>query len=175
MATKTKVEKLPQPFESAVEVGKQTVESVMKTSAEMATKNYEQTFAAAQEQLEKAATAATQSYDELAALGKDNMDIMVKASTVLVKGIETLGMEVATYGQASVERSVANTQALFGVKTLRELVDLHTELTKETFDSWVEEGTKIGEMSAKVANEAFGPIQEQVNAAVEKMFKPLAA
>ena len=175
MVAKTKSEKLAEPLESVVEVGKQTVESVMKTSAEMVTKNYEKSFAAAQEQLEKAASAAAQGYEEFTALGKDNIDILVKASTLFVKGIEDLGKEVATYGQASVERSVTNVQALFGVKTLRELIELQTEQSKESFDSLIEEGTKIGAMSAKVANEAFAPIQAQVNAAVEKLFKPLAA
>jgi phasin family protein len=175
MVTKAKIEKPALPLESVVEVGKQTVESLMKTSAEVATKNYEKTFAAAQEQLEKAASAAAQGYEEFTAFGKDNMDVMVKASTLLVKGFEDLGKEVATYGQASVERSVTNLQAMFGIKTLRELIDLQTEQTKETFDSLIEEGTKIGEMSTKVANEAFGPIQAQVSAAVEKLLKPLAA
>jgi phasin family protein len=175
MASKVKSEKLAQPLESVVQVGKQTVESVMKVSTEVASKNYEKALAATQEHLEKATTAAFQSYDELAALGKDNIDAFVKASTVLFKGFEVLGKEVASYGQTSLEKSVSNAQALFGVKTLRELVELQSELAKQAFDAWVEQGTKFGEMSVKVANEAIEPIQEQVNTAVEKIMKPIAA
>ena len=175
MASKTKSEKLAQPLEQVVEAGKQTVENVVKISTDVATKNYEKALAATQEQLEKATNAAFAGYDELTALGKENLDAVVKASTVLVKGFETLGREAASYGQASIEKSVANAQAIFGAKTLRELVELQSEFAKEAFDSWVEQGTKMGELSMKVANEAFGPIQEQVQLAVEKLLKPVAA
>ncbi len=175
MASKGKTERPVQPLGSVVEAGKQTVESVVKASTEAATKNYGKAIAATQEQLEKATSAAFQSYDEFAALGKDNLDAFVKASTVLVKGFETLGKEVASYGQTSIEKSVASAQALFGVKTLRELVELQTEMAKESFDALVAGGTRIGELSVKVANDAFEPIQEQVSVAVEKMLKPIAA
>lgn len=164
MATKTKIEKVTQPLDT-----------VVKASAEAATKQYEKAVATTQEQLEKAATVAFESYDELTTLGKSNVDAMVKATTVLAKGFETLGKEVASYGQASIEKSVANAQALFGVKTLRELVELQSEFAKQAFDAWVEQGTKLGEFSVKVANEAFEPIQEQVGVAVEKILKPVAA
>src|SRR5208282_3244378 len=142
MATRVRLEKLAQPLESVVEAGKQTVESVVKASTEVATKNYEKAFAATQEQLEKATNAAFQSYDELTALGKESLD-------ALVKGFETLGKEVASYNQASIEKGVANAQALFGVKTLRELVELQTGMARETFDALVEQGTKLGELSVK--------------------------
>jgi len=175
MATKTKSERFTQPLESAVEAGKQTVESVVKASTEVASKQYEKALAATQEHFEKATTAAFQSYDGLSALGKDNVDAFVKASTVIVKGFETFGKEVASYSQVSIEKSVSNAQLLFGVKTLRDLVELQTEFAKQAFDSWVEQGTKFGEIGAKVANEAFGPIQERVNASVEKFLKPAAA
>ncbi len=134
MASKVRLEKLAQPLESVVEAGKQTVESVVKASTEVATKNYEKAFAATQEQLEKATNAAFQSYDELTALGKENLDALVRASTVLVKGFETLGKEFASYNQASIEKGVANAQALFGVKTVRELVELQTGMARETFE-----------------------------------------
>lgn len=164
MAPKSKNERLVQPLEN-----------VVKASAEVATKNYEKALAATQEQLEKATNAAFQGYDEFSSIGKENIDAFVKASTVLVKGFESLGKEVASFGQISIEKTVANTQALFGVKTLRDLVELQAEFAKQAFDSWVEQGTKLGELSVKVANEAFEPIQEQVNVAVEKILKPIAA
>jgi phasin family protein len=179
MATKAKsekaIEKHTQPFEAVIGVGKQTVENAMKVGTEMATKHYEKALAMTQEQMEKATSAAFVSYDEMTTFGKDNIDAMVKASNVLVKGFESLGKEVATYGQSSIERNVSNTQALFGAKTLREFLDLQAEIAKSSFDSWVEESTKLGELGAKFVNEVLEPIQEQVSVAVEKMMKPAAA
>ncbi len=179
MATKAKSErvsdKYTQPFEAVVGVGKQSMENAVKVGTEVATKNYEKAVAMTQEQFEKATTAAFASYDEMSTFGKENIDAVVKASTVLVKGFETLGKEVAGYGQSSIERTVSNAQALFGAKTLREFLDLQAEIAKTSFNSWVEESTKLGELGVKVANEVFEPIQEQVAVAVEKMLKPVAA
>jgi phasin family protein len=161
--------------ERAVESAKERAENVVTLSAESATRGYETAFAATQEQFEKAATAAFAGYDEFASLGKDNFEAVLKSSGALVKGFEALGKEVASYGQASVEKSVANAQALFGVKTLRELIELQSEFAKQAFDSWVEQGTKLGELGAKMANEAFQPIQTQLTVTVEKVLKPAAA
>ena len=57
----------------------------------------------------------------------------------------------------------------------REIVDLQSEYAKTSFDNIVSEGTKISEMTVKVANEALEPINARMNAAVEKMSKPVAA
>ena len=175
MAGKAKTEKYAQPFEAVVEANKQTVENVVKIGTEVAAKNYERAIAATQEQFEKATHAAFAGYDEFTAFGKDNIDAVVKASTLFVKGFETLGKEVSTFGQASIEKNVSNAQALFGAKTLRELLELQAEIAKANFDSWVAETTKLGELGMKVANEALVPLQEQVNVAVEKIMKPIAA
>jgi phasin family protein len=175
MVTKAKSEKFTKPLESVVEVGKQTVENALKFGTEVATKNYEKAIAATQEQFEKATSVAFASYDEMTSFGKENIDAVVKSSTMLVKGMETVGKEVASYGQVSIEKSVSNAQALFGAKTLREFLELQAEIAKSSFDAWVEESAKLGELGAKLANEAFEPIHEQVTVAVEKMMKPVAA
>ncbi|HLI13211.1 MAG TPA: phasin family protein [Alphaproteobacteria bacterium] len=175
MAPRAKSEKLAQTLDTNTEAGKQTVENVVKLSTETAARNYEKALAATQEHLEKATSAAFASYDELTTLGKSNLDAVVKASTVLVKGLESLGKEVASYGQASLEKSVSNTQALFTVKTLRELVELQSDFAKQAFDSWMEQGTRLGEIGVKVVSDAFEPIQEQVSVTVEKILKPIAA
>ena len=113
--------------------------------------------------------------EDLEVVSAHVQDAVVKASSVLVKGFETLGKEVASYGQSSLEKSVANAQALLGVKTLRELLELQTEFAKQAFDSWVEQGARIGELGAKVANEAFEPIHSQVTVTVERILRPTTA
>jgi phasin family protein len=73
------------------------------------------------------------------------------------------------------ETSAQAAKALMGAKTLREAVDLQTDLAKSNFDKFIAESTKLSEMSVKVANEAFEPINARVNVAVEKLLKPIAA
>ena len=83
--------------------------------------------------------------------------------------------EVFALVQSSFETSMNAAKAFMGVKTLREAIDLQADLSRSQFDRLMADSTKLAEMSVKVANEAFQPIQARVNVAIEKMLKPVAA
>ncbi len=136
---------------------------------------FEAAFAATQEQFEKASAATFRSYDEFAALGKDNFDAVVEAGTTLAKGMEVLGERWASLARASFETNAAIFRDLMKCTSFQEFLDVQTSYTKKNLDTLVQEGTKIGEVTFKVANDAAQPIQAQVNVAVEKLIKPLAA
>ncbi|WP_421877426.1 phasin family protein [Pacificispira sp.] len=148
------------PIEEAVAAGKQTVE---------------QAVAATKEQVEKASTAAMKSYDEFAALNKDAVDAYVKAGNVFAKGFEDLGKTVFAFAQSQAETNVNAAKALMSAKTINDVVEIQSDLARTQFDAFVAEGTKVSEMSLKVANETVEPIQAQFNVVVEKMMKPVAA
>ncbi len=148
------------PIEEAVAAGKQTVE---------------QAVAATKEQVEKASTAAMKSYDEFAALNKDAVDAYVKAGNVFAKGFEDLGKTVFAFAQSQAETNVNAAKALMSAKTINDVVEIQSDLARAQFDAFVAEGTKVSEMSLKVANETVEPIQAQFNVVVEKMMKPVAA
>jgi phasin family protein len=66
-------------------------------------------------------------------------------------------------------------QAMFAAKTLKDVVDVQTGYAKASMDTIVAEGKKINDMTLKVANEAFEPIQVQVNETIGKVLKQSAA
>lgn len=146
--------------DEAVQVGKQTVE---------------QAVAATKEQVEKASTAALKGYDEFATINKASMDAYVKSTNIVAKGVEDLGKAYFAFAQTTAESNVAAAKKLMGAKTINDVVDIQADVARSSFDSWVAESTKMSEMSMKVANEAFEPIQAQFTAVVEKMTKPVAA
>ncbi|MDW3207069.1 MAG: phasin family protein [Alphaproteobacteria bacterium] len=148
------------PIEEAVAAGKQTVE---------------QAVAATKEQVEKASSAALKSYDEFATLNKDNVDAYVKAGNVFAKGFEDLGKTFFAFAQSQAESNVNAAKALMSAKTINDVVEIQSDLARTQFDAFVAEGTKVSEMSLKVANETVEPIQARFNVVVEKMMKPVAA
>ena len=93
------------------------------------------------------------------------------AGNVATKGMESLTAEWLTYGKQSIEDSISATKAMMGAKTLQELIDLQTAFTKSSLDSFVNQGTKVTELTAKVAQDTFAPINGRVNAAVDKVVK----
>jgi phasin family protein len=66
-------------------------------------------------------------------------------------------------------------KAFMGVRSLREAVDLQSEVSRTQFDRLMADSAKLTELSLKVANEAFQPIQARFNVAFEQVLKPVAA
>ena len=158
-------------FEDAVEVGKKSVEQAMKASAE----SYEQAISMTKEQVDKASKAFFKTYDEVTALNKESIDAVVKANEVLTKGAEAVSSAYCEITQASAEAGVEATKAMLGAKTAKEFVEIQADFARTRFDNFFSESTRLSEMSVKVANEAFEPLQKQLNTSFEKAFKAPAS
>ena len=135
------------------------------------TKSYDQAISMTKEQVEKASEVFFKSFDEASALNKDSVDAVVKAGEVLTKGAETFGKAYYEIAQASAEASVEATKALMGAKTAKEFVEIQAEFARTSLDNFLSESTRLSEVSVKVANEAFEPLQKQLNTSFEKAFK----
>lgn len=134
----------------------------------------EQAIEAAAEQVEKATAAVTQGYGDFAALQKDAFDALMRSGEILAKGAEALGKEYFAFAQKTAEAGNEAAKALMAAKSVTEFVQLQSDFIRINLDKSVGEGTKLSEMSLKIASEAFEPLQKQMTAAVEAGMKPLA-
>lgn len=164
-----------QPKGQTMKTSKETYEDVAAKGTDFIQKGYDQVLGASREQFEKASVSAFKAYEELSKFHKDNYDAYLAASSIFAKGAENVGKAWMSLTQESLETAAQTAKALLGAKTLREAVDLQSDFAKSNFDKLVAEGTKLSELSVKVANEAFAPLNARVNVAVEKMLKPVAA
>ena len=130
---------------------------------------------AQQAQIEKTSTQFIKSYDELTTLAKGNVDAVVEAGTIVAKGAEEAGRQVASYTQSAFELHVAATKSMLGVKSLQELLALQNSYAKSSLDALIGETTKLQELAVKVTSDAMAPLNARINLAVEKLAKPLAA
>jgi phasin family protein len=154
---------------------KQTFEDVTAKTTEFAQKGYDNVLGATREQLETVSVSTFKAFEEFSKFQKDNYEAFVAASTIFAKGAENVGKAWMTLSQESMEAAAQTAKLLLGAKTLREAVDLQSDFAKANFDKFVAEGTKMSELTVKVANEAFAPLNARVNVAVEKLLKPVAA
>lgn len=122
-------------------------------------------------QLEKFGPGMFKGYEDAAQTGKDNVEALVKASQIIAKAAEELNKAISTFAQSSLEMNVQAGQALLGVKSLQDLVEVQQELARSSFDHFVAGSSKISDMAMKVTNEAFEPIQSRVNLTIEKISK----
>lgn len=146
---------------------KSKVEETIQATARAGTDAATKAFAMSQERIE----ALVKGLDEVSIFGKQNVEAIIAASNAAAKGFETLNAEVLAYGKSAVEDSIAASKALFGAKTLQELVELQASYAKISFDSFVQQSTRLGELSAKLAQDALEPINARVQATVGKLVR----
>ena len=139
------------------------------------TTGFERVASATRERADKASAMFFGGFNDFALVGKENLAALVTANTVFAKGIEEIGKEVAVYTQSSFESAASAAKALFGARTLKDVIAVNNDFAKANFESFVANSTRISEIGVKAANEALLPISARVNVAIERLKKPIAA
>ena len=154
---------------------RRSVEEQFRLGNGAAQRGFEQAAYMTREQFERASKTLFKNYEEFSQLSKENIDAFVKSGTVVAKGFEEAGKAWIDFTRRSLETSVETAKAVMSCKDLREVVDVQSDYARTSFDSLVNEGSKLSELGVKVANEALEPIQSRINVTVEKILKPAAA
>ncbi|MBB1247614.1 MULTISPECIES: phasin family protein [unclassified Rhizobium] len=106
-------------------------------------------------------------FDDANMFGKDAMDKMLKSYSTTAKGFQAIASETSEYSKKSFESAVAHMQALMGVKSFEAAIELQTNFTKSALEGYVSEMTKLSEMYADLAKDAYKPVENVVPAAAE--------
>ncbi len=156
--------------EKVMKAGKDTFESAIKAGADAASKGVEQTAKMTREQFDT----AIKGYDELAGAAKANVEAMIASGKAFATGLETLNTEMMDFSKKQFEGGVKASKALAGAKTAQELFDLQSDMTKKTYETFVDRWTKMSEMMVKVAQEAAEPVNSRVMEMSQKFAKPMS-
>jgi phasin family protein len=174
MATTTKTKSTTDMNNEAVEkvmkAGKDTFESAIKAGADAASKSVEQTAKMTREQFDS----AIKGYDEMASTAKANIEALIESGKAVATGLEAVNTEFMDFSKKQFEGSVKASKALAGAKTAQELFDLQSDLTKKTYESFVDRWTKMSELMVKVAQDAAEPVNSRVMEMTQKYAKPMA-
>jgi phasin family protein len=122
-----------------------------------------------------ASATATKSLEGIADFNKDTMDAMMMSSSMVAKGVEEMGKEIAAYTQIAMDKNMEAAKKMFAVKNMQDLMDVQAEWTKMAMDSFIAESAKLQDMSMQVSTEAVEPVSKQFSSVVEKLAEPFAA
>ena len=100
--------------------------------------------------------------DEMQQFGKDNMDATMKSFGVLSKSMQAIAVEVADYSKKVFEQGTAATEKLLGAKSLEKAFEVQSEFAKSSYEGFVAEATKLGELYTALAKEAYKPFETQL-------------
>ncbi|MXN52204.1 phasin family protein [Shinella sp. AETb1-6] len=101
-------------------------------------------------------------FDEASKKNKEAMDTFVKSYTTVAQGWQAIATEAADYSKKSFENGLAHFEKLSGVKSIETAVELQSAFVKSSYESFVAEATKIGELYADLAKGAYKPYEAPV-------------
>jgi hypothetical protein len=100
-----------------------------------------------------------QQFDQIQKYGQENVDAAMKAFGSVTKGAQTIAVESADYAKKSFEQGTAALERLVGAKTLDKAFEVHSDFVKTAYEGFVAQSTKMGELYANVAKDAFKPFE----------------
>ena len=97
--------------------------------------------------------------DDVQKLGRDNMDATLKSFGALSKSVQAIAVEMADYSKKSFEQSSAAIEKLFSAKTIEKAIEVQSDFVKSSYEGFVAEATKLGELYADLAKESYKPFE----------------
>ncbi len=111
---------------------------------------------------------AMKTAEEFVSFGQANLEAMMKSSQIWAAGVQDIGKQFAATAQAQVDHTVATMKAFAGIKSLKEAMDLQSNLARASMEKAVTETSKLTDASMKLAEQTLAPITARVTLAMEK-------
>lgn len=107
--------------------------------------------------------------EEMGEFHKGNLEAAVESAKIYAKGVEAMGQEAAEFGRRSFEQMTAALKSMAQVKTPAELMKLHADYVRQSFDAAVAEGSKNTEAMIKLAGDVAQPMSNRFALVAEKV------
>lgn len=101
-------------------------------------------------------------FEDFQKLGKDNMDHAMKSFGSFSKSLQSLAVEIADYSKKSFEDGAATFEKLMAAKSLDKAMEIQSDYVKSSYEGFVAQATKVGEMYADIAKDAYKPFETMV-------------
>src|SRR5215217_5791809 len=98
-------------------------------------------------------------FENIQKFGKDNVDAALKSLGAVSKGAQAIAVETADYAKKSFEQGTAALEKFISVKSLDKAIEVQTDYVKASYEGFVAQSSKIGELAANAAKEAFKPYE----------------
>jgi hypothetical protein len=103
-----------------------------------------------------------QSFEDTTKAGKEFMDSNLKSFASLSKSLQSLASEAGEYSKKSWESGSATLEKMFSAKSLEKAVEIQTDYAKQAYEGFVAQATKMSEIYAEMAKDAYKPFESAV-------------
>ncbi len=97
--------------------------------------------------------------DQMSKFGQDSMDVALNSFGTWTKNAQAIASEVADYSKKAFEDSAAAWENLVGAKSLEKALEVQNEYLRSSYEDFVAQSTKLGELYVDLAKEAYKPFE----------------
>ena len=98
-------------------------------------------------------------FEDFQKLGKDNMDTCMKQFGTVSKGWQAIAAEFADYSKKIFEEGTSAAERLLGAKSLDKAIEVQSDYVKTSYEGFVSQSAKLGELYVNLAQEAYKPLE----------------
>jgi hypothetical protein len=104
-------------------------------------------------------TQMAKEFEEFQKVGKDSFDAAVRSLGDMNKSLQAIVAEVTDYSKKAVEDSMRAFEQMMGAKSLEQAIEIQSQYTKQAYDTYMAEMSKLGEMYVGLAKNAYKPVE----------------
>jgi phasin family protein len=106
-------------------------------------------------------------FDSTSKMSKEAMDSMLTTVSSMTKGFQQIAAEATEYSKKSYEDGTAVVEKMAGSKSLEKAMEIQSEYVKSAYEGFVAQATKMGELYADMAKEAYKPFETAMASATK--------
>jgi phasin family protein len=101
-----------------------------------------------------------------------NVEAIMTSSHIWTSGCQTIGQTMAASAQAQLERNLSTWKAMTSVKSVKEAMELHAQLTRTSVENVLAATGKLAEAAMKLAEQTMEPMTARITLSAEKLSPP---
>jgi phasin family protein len=102
------------------------------------------------------------SFEDANKKSKETLDTMLKSDAAMTKAFQAIATEATDYSKKAFEDSVAHVEKIRTARSVEAALELQTKYVKSAYEGYITEATKIGELYADLAKDAYKPYEAPV-------------
>ena len=106
-----------------------------------------------------ALTKAIMTNEDMQKFGKSSVDMALTSFGAWTKGAQAIAVEVVDYSRKSAESSAAAWEKLMSAKSLEKALEVQSQYLRSSYEDFVAEVTKLGELYVDLAKQAYEPVE----------------
>jgi hypothetical protein len=98
-------------------------------------------------------------FEDFQKISKDSVEVALKSAGAFSKGFQALASEAADFSRQSFEVGTAAFEKLISAPSLDKAVEVQAEYVRSAYEGYVGRATKLGEIVAGMAQDAYKPYE----------------